>query len=193
MTTPPKDAGAVMRLLDQPLSDADLAEGSEYAARPARPRSGGSEGVLLFRLDGELLAIPAILLRRTTPYARPSPVPHRTTGLLRGLCNIRGELVLCADLRRLLGVAPSADQVMKEGQSDPRRMVVIGTAAEPWVFEVDSLVGVERIDTGTLRPAPLTVEHAINAYVLGLTEIGGKPVTELDGERILTGFKAGLS
>ena len=188
------DAGAVSRLLDRPLSAEDLAEGAKDAATPPESRVRGTAGVLLFRLGDETLAVPARFLRRITTFTRPSPIPHRTNGILRGLCNIRGELVLCVDLRRLLGLPlreTPADA--PAGESDPRRMVVIDPADAPWVFETDSLIGVERIDPAALLPPPMTVECAMGAFVAGLAEIDGSRITVLDAERVLAGFKAGIA
>lgn len=186
--------GAIMRLLDRPLSDADLEAGAEWAARPAIAREGSMIGLLVFRLGGETAGLPAKLLRRVTPWARPTPIPHRTTAVLRGVCNIRGELVLCADLHRLLGLPDRrATEAGPTGTNDARRMVVIGPQDAPWVFEVEGLVGIDRTPTALLRPPPVTVELAMPAYTTGIADIMGERVTVLDGERVLAGFQAGLA
>jgi len=200
--TPPTEAavgsaqsGAVLRLLDRPIGAADLSASAVNVAVPAENRTRGTVGVLLFQLDQETLGVPAKHLRRITTFTRPSPVPHRSSGVLRGLCNIQGELLLCVDLRRLLGLAPIAGPEMsgKDAESDARRMVVIGPADASWVFEVDALRGVERIDPGALVPPPMTVGQAIGAFVAGLADVGDERVTILDAERLLAGFKAGLA
>ena len=183
--------GAILRLLDRPVSDADLAAETRLAAADVS-RSSRSAGLLLFGLGAELTALPARLMQRVTPAARPSPIPHRTSGVLRGLCNIRGELVLCADLHRLLGLPPRAEPP-PPGAPDPRRMVVVGPVGDAWAFEVDRLVGVEQFDPNALKPPPVTVELAIGAFTAGLAEIDGRTVTVLDGGRVLAGFKAGLA
>lgn len=183
---------AILRLLDRPITDADLAAGSEMAARPSPSRTTETVRLLLFRLGNENAALHAKNLRRVTPAARPSPIPHRTSGVLRGVCNIRGELVLCADLRKLLGLPPRGESEA-ENATDARRMVVIGPADNSWAFEVDALMGVENADVSTFREPPVTVAYAIGEFTRGVTEIGGRSVTILDGERILAGFKAGLS
>ncbi len=191
-TPDPSHTSALLRLLDQPVSPEDLAAGARAAANPSEARQSGSAGIVLFALGEETLAVPAKLLRRVTPVTSPIRIPHRTSGVLRGLCNIRGELVLCADLRHLLGM-PAQANAEAPTESGSRRMVVIGPTDAPWAFEVDSLKGVERIDPTNLMDAPLTVEHAIGAFVAGLVEIEGTRVTVLDGERVLAGFKAGLA
>jgi chemotaxis signal transduction protein len=52
----------------------------------------------------ETAAIHARFLRRVTPVVRVRPIPHRSSGAFRGLCNILGELVLCVDLHHILGL-----------------------------------------------------------------------------------------
>jgi chemotaxis-related protein WspD len=187
-------SGAVLRLLDRPVVDADLAAAAREAATPVNVRSARTIGVLIFRLGDEILALPAASLRRVTPHARPSAIPHRRSGTLRGICNIRGELVLCADLRRLLGLsAADADDREHHADADPRRMIVIGPADASWVFEVEALVGIERIDPSTLRSPPVTVEYALADFVTGLADLDVGCVTILDDKRVLKGLEAGLT
>jgi chemotaxis signal transduction protein len=187
-------SGAILRLLDRPVSNSDLDAGTIWASRPAEAHGTTKTGLLLFRITDETAAVSAKLLRRVTPVARARPIPHVTAGIFRGLCNIRGELVLCADLRALLGL-PGKDHASAspDGASDPRRMVVIGPAENSWAFEVDALIGIERLDMADLRPPPVTVEYAMSAFTMGLIDIDGRRVTMLDGERIIAAFKAGIS
>ncbi len=186
-------AGALGRLLDRPVSAADLAEGADLAARPAEARSAAAMGLLLFGIGRETAALPASMLRGVTPAARVVPIPHRSSGVLRGMCNIRGELVLCADLHRLLGLPARSDDAPAAEAPGARRMIVIGPAHDCWAFEVDTLVGIARIDPASLRPPPVTVKHAIGSFTSGVTEIDGTCVTVLDGDRILAGIKAGIA
>ncbi len=185
---------AILRLLDRPVSTTDLAAGAEWAARPAIANEGPMVGLLLFGLGEETAALPAKLLRRVTPWARTAPIPHRTTTVMRGMCNIRGELILSADLHGLLGLqTPPNRSAPPEGTSDTRRMVVIGPQDAPWTFEVDRLVGIERTPVSSIKQPPVTIEYALAAYSTGIAEIHGQMVTVLDGERILAGFQAGLA
>lgn len=179
---------ALERLLDRPVSSADLGSAADEAAVRADAGESGRVGIVLFGLEGETLALAASVVRRVTPYAPPVRIPHRSSGVLRGMCNVRGELVLCGDLRRLLGLRARETEA---GES--LRTMVIGPANASWAFEVDSLHGIGRINPETLAAAPLTVEHSLGAFVLGLAEVEGRAVTVLDGEQVLAGFKAGLA
>lgn len=182
---------AILRLLDRPIPPSDLDAGAAMAAQPAEMRGGRITRILLFRLGEETAGVQARALRRVTPLARAVPIPHRSSGVLRGVCNIRGELVLCADMHRLLGLPERA--AVAAGGPDSRRMVVVGPAENSWAFEVDALMGIESVDPAAFRSPPVTVEHAIGDFTLGVTEVGGQSVTVLDAERILAGFKAGLA
>jgi len=183
--------GALHRLLDRPIPPDDLTLAAESAAKPADPGERGRIGIVLFGMSSETFALPANVVRRVTPFAPPVRIPHRSSGILRGVCNVRGELVLCGDLRALLGM-PALDAAQKEAGIEAKRTMVIGPANASWAFEVDALRGIGRIEQASLAAAPLTVEHALGAFVTGLAEIEGTRVTVLDGERVLAGFKAAL-
>ncbi len=192
-SAPAANGEAILRLLNRPVSSADLEASSRLAAHPGDSSDGRSARFLLFRIGAEAAALPAQALRRVTPVARPSPIPHRTTGVLRGVCNIRGELVLCADLHRLLGLPARDAAPHPDLSTDLRRMVVMGPADDSWAFEVDALLGVESADPGVFRAAPATVGYSIADFTIGVTDIGGRCVTVLNGERVLAGFKASLA
>lgn len=185
---------AILRLLDKPIDPAALDAGTALAARAMDATHGQSVRLLIFRLGEESAALPAQRLRRVTPRARPSPVPNRTSRVLRGICNIRGEIVLCADLHRLLGLPPRVEPaVPTDSPADARRMVVVGPPDNSWAFEVDALLGIENVDPGAFRAPPVTVGYSLGEFTLGVTDVGGRCVTILDDERVLAGFKAGLA
>ncbi len=187
-----KEVEPILRLLDRPVTAAELDARAALVAMPGESRSKQSLRLLLFRVGQETAALPAKMLRRVTPSARAVPIPHRTNGIFRGVCNINGELVLCADLHRLLSLA-DREGAPADAATDSRRMVLLGPADNSWAFEVDALMGVENIDPSTFRVPPLTVEYSIGDFTVGVTDIGGRSVTILNGERILAGFKSGLA
>jgi chemotaxis-related protein WspD len=185
---------AILRLLDRPIVPAELDVQTALAARSEDARRGQSVRLLLFRIGDEVAALPVRHLRRVTPLARPSPIPNRSGRVVRGLCNIRGEIVLCADLHRLLGLHERAASVTPpDDAGESRRMVVIGSAENSWAFEVDALLGVESADPATFRVPPVTVAYSLADFTMGVTEMSGRCVTILDGERLLAGFGAGLT
>lgn len=201
----PSHLGAVVRLLDRPIDPADLVAWSELAARPRETRTARHAAFVIFRLGAELLGLPVGIVRRVQPAAAVRAVPHRTNDVLRGVCNVRGQLVPAADLRRLLGLPPPAPPsapagATSSGAAPPeRRMLVLdatggraGAPSEPWAVEVDGVLGVERVDPATVRPAPTTVDHALDAATEGLVDLAFGQVALLDVHRVLGGLQAAL-
>ncbi|MFO0872694.1 MAG: chemotaxis protein CheW [Phycisphaerales bacterium] len=124
---------AVLHLLDRPIEADDLALRGELAARPRERRSARHDAVVVFRLGAELLGIQVSAVRRIMPCTAVMPIPHRTNDVVVGLCNVRGELVLAADLRRLLGIAgderPTADRASEDAPGAPRMTGMTGMSA----------------------------------------------------------------
>ena len=177
---------AVLRLLDRPVSEADLLARATEVAQPAEVRSVRTVALLVFRLRRESLALPVRSLQSVTARTVPTPIPHRSGGVLCGICNIRGELILCADLPRLLDL-PQTVAPPPEAEIDQRRMIVMGSPSE-----VDALIGVERFDLAAARRAPGTVEGRLGAFAASLIDTDSGVVTLLDADRVLSGLKAGL-
>lgn len=184
--------GAMLRLLDRPVSAQALEADARAAAQPVEAGSRGATGVLMFRLGEESLSLPARSLRRVNPHVGVSPIPLARSPLLRGICSIRGELILCADLHQLLGITPAAPQ-SPAGNADPRRMIVIGPADAPWVFEADAVMGIERVDAASFIPPPVTLAGSTLDFAAGLFDTPAGRITVLDDTRVLAGLKAALS
>jgi chemotaxis-related protein WspD len=185
-------ADAVFRLLDRPITAADLDETTRRIGQPITPPERHKTSVLVFRVGEELLALAAAAVRRVTHPVRVHRIPHRTNAIARGLCSIEGELLLCGALPALLGL-PQPEQADTAGTTDPGRMVVFGEPEALWAFQVDAVLGISHIDPDALIPAPVTVAYARDGFTLGLFPYGGRQAAVLDADRLRTGFGAALS
>ncbi len=181
----------LQRLLDRPLDPAELEIAAQSAAIPAEAGARTRLGVLTFRIAGEALAIPAKSLRRITTHAPVVPIPHRQGKLLRGLCNVRGELVLCMDLASLLGLSEPASSPPR--RTELERTVVLGPADAPWAFQADELHGVERIDPAAILTLVSHLSPALQASATGCFEHEARAFTLLDPERIMQAFAGGVA
>lgn len=184
------DGGAILRLLDRPLSSDDLHEATERVAR--RPEIAEKDVVrlLVFQLGDELLACESLQVSQVVFAAAVHRIPHRTNKIIRGLCSVGGELLLCADLARLLDLnEPTAKAAPSPGQ---RQMIVLGEERDRWVVEVDSVAGVTTVPTSSLRKPPITVEAAAARYTKGLVPLDGRVAALLDVERMLSGLQGAL-
>lgn len=156
------------------------------ATPPDAPEAARTAPAMIFRLGAEWLALPAAVLQEV---AEPRPVhslPHRRGGLLLGLANVRGELLICVSLGALLGIpmdgsAPGSALVAggKNG-TVYERFVVVATEGGRLVFPVSEVHGIERFAPENLQPVPATLGLVSSRYTRGLVPWRGHSVGWLD-------------
>ena len=83
-----------------------------------------------FRVLALGLLIPERVIGQVLDRPRVFPIPN-TPSWLRGLCNLRGDLVPVFDLRELLGTEAAGN--------DGRWVLVLGVGEEAAAFDIDSL------------------------------------------------------
>jgi chemotaxis-related protein WspD len=104
----PVYAVAGRRLLDRPLSVEYRCERTQQYAAAKRLSQPARTSLVLFRLGSEWLALPTTAFQEVAPQRPIHTLPHRQRGLVLGLVNIRGELLICVSVARLLGLEPAA-------------------------------------------------------------------------------------
>ena len=153
--------------------------------------------VLVFRLGTEWLALPTRALVEVTSRRACHRVPHRTDGILEGIVNVRGQLQLCVSAHRLLGIDSGGNGATKnapasEPEADGRRLVVVerpGQAGnDRWVFAVDEVAGVHRVERSRLRGVPATVSQSGARFCEAMFDHDGAIVGILDDTRFFDGL-----
>jgi chemotaxis-related protein WspD len=211
----PVFAAAGRRFLDAPTPPGYLDEWTERLAAPVEEAAADLEGVLVFRLADEWLALSVHALVEVTTPRPVHRVPYRG-GLLAGLVNIRGELCLCAHLAKLLGVERRADQsngaapapsrngpralppadgkaAEKARQAaPPERLLVVRRDEERWVFPVDAVEKVVRVPRGEVGRPPATVGRAAAHLSRGVFSWRGRLVGWLDDGRLFEALRGRL-
>jgi chemotaxis-related protein WspD len=153
---------------------------------------GGQEGrlqapsteVLVFRLGREWLALPTILFEQAAHIRPTHPLPNRRTGAVIGLTNVRGELLICISLEKVLGLqeVPSGQE---KGARRRDRLLVINAAGARLAFAVDDVDSIYKYSPLELSPVPSTLAKASVRYTSGALVLGGKNVGRLDEERLI--------
>lgn len=198
-TRPPQDTdrhGAMSRLLDRPLDDEDVRAATLRVAQPRTASNGELVRLLAFRVQDELFGLLAEEVVRVTFVAPVHRIPHRNNAIIRGLCNLEGELLICVSLPAILELqGPEAtDAATSPGSAGCRRMVVIGRREESWAVVADEVLGVIRLEAKTFLPPPVTVQKARQCFTRSLAQLeDGRTVAVLDASRLDAGFKAALS
>lgn len=120
--------------------------------------------VVIFRLQQEWLALPASILRETTQKSVIHTIPHRSNSILRGLINIRGELLLCVSLNHLLNLETLETTQPTLSPLAHSRMVVVEKTGDTWVFAVDELYGIHRLQPQELQETSKNTQQSIPKY-----------------------------
>ncbi len=198
-TRPTQDAGrhgAMSRLLDRPLDDEDVRAATLRVEQPLTVSDGELASLLAFRVQEELFGLPAEDVVRVTHVAPVHRIPHRTNAIIRGLCNVEGELLICVSLSAMLEIqGPDVVDTAASGDAaGRRRMVVIGRRTESWAVVAEEVLGVLRLDAKTFLPPPATVQKARQCFTRSLAPLqDGRTLAVLDLGRLDAGFKAALS
>jgi len=136
--------------------------------------------IIIFRLGGEWLALPVHLLQEITQPCVIHTLPHRSNELFMGLVNIRGEILLCISLGLLLELYPDSSPLQNSLIS--KRMMVVASAENRWVFSVDEVCGVHRFPIAELQSTPVVISKASEAYTKGVIPWQGHQVCYLDAD-----------
>lgn len=117
-------------------------------------QSAGSTMYCTFRIDDLYLGIDAGVVQEVLRDQPVTPVPLAPPEV-KGLINLRGQIVTAIDLGMKLALPPS-----------PRRMnVVVRTGSEAVSLLVDAIADVLSLTPGQHAPIPSTVDPAVASHL----------------------------
>lgn len=181
----PAYSAAAATLLDRELvSHAAAAAASQFTeAGPAG--ESDTESAVIFRVGSEWFALSALLLDEIMGMRAIHSLPHRRNPALLGLVNVRGELLVCISIARLLG---------GEGGPLPQgRLVVVRHAGGRMAFPVDEVQHTHRYHPDELMPAPATIAKSASAFTMGLLSWKDRMVGCLDERLVLEALDRSLT
>jgi chemotaxis-related protein WspD len=148
----------------------------------------GTTPLIIFRLTNQWFGLPAQLLEEVISPQPFHTVPHRESPILLGIVNVHGEIQLCISLQHLLELgegAKSAEPPAEEAHKVYQRMIVINRDNNRWVFPVDEVLGMHRVDAQTFENVPVTVAKAKKTFAKHLFKWEDITVALLDDELLL--------
>jgi chemotaxis signal transduction protein len=187
---------AMRRLLDRPADPQDVRAATLRVRQSLAVSERDQLSLLAFRVNEELLGLAGGDVIRVTHMTTIHRIPHRSNAVIRGLCNIQGELLICGSLPALLGMpaAEGSDGDSATVSSNRRRIVVIGRGAETWAVVVDEVLGVVRLEAKAFLSPPATVQNDRQCFTRHLAPLpDGRLLAVLDARRLDSGFKAALT
>jgi purine-binding chemotaxis protein CheW len=168
-TLTPQDKGWALEELvdtiDDEIKDAFGDEASAIKGLVDRQVVEKREQFVVFTMNKDLYAIP---VGNIIEIAMPLPVAEvpNTPQWVRGVCNLRGEIVSVLDLRDILGLG-------HVGKNKLVRMLVSRSLREEdfvTSFLVDSVVGIEHLLTDKIGSATAELSGTVSRYLRGMYE-----------------------
>jgi chemotaxis-related protein WspD len=187
----PVYSNEAVKLLDRPLLPQYRREWTEHFARPKQLAAPAKTSALLFRIDAEWLALPTQAFQEVAEHRLVHSLPHRRQSIVLGLVNIRGELLICVSLGRLLEL-----ERVPGGGRVPRvydRLLVTNWDGKRLVFPADEVRGIHRFQMPELKEPPATLAKSNLSYTQGLLYWQGRVVAFLDANRLFSALNRSLS
>jgi chemotaxis-related protein WspD len=199
----PVYSAAGLQLLDRPPPADYRRERAEHYAQRKMVSRPARLSVVIFRIAGEWFALPTTAFQEVAEHRVIHTLPHRHRGLALGLVNVRGELLVCASVARLLGLKTSApgNQSLKSerGAADSGhgfifdRLLVAGWNGQRVVFPVDEVQGIQRFHKDELKESPATIARSSLTYTEGVFAWGDRSVGLLEAEVFFTALNRSLA
>jgi len=134
------------------------------------------EQYVVFRLAAEHYGLPIRSVREIIVLGTVTRLPHMES-YMEGIVNLRGRIVPVINLRRKLGLSD-------DGTGAAGRTIVTELCGLEVGLVVDDVVGVVRIDSGSVQAAPQMIA-ADRRVLTGIAHIKDRLVILLDPEVIL--------
>ncbi len=134
---------------------------------------------VLFLLDGTQYAIPLENVLEIQRLPRVTALPH-VPEWLRGVTNLRGDILSVVDLRVLLSLNETPN-------STAQRLLVVRSTREELVigWVVDRVIGIRGVAPGEVKSYAAQTGDSVAPFIQGLVERDGRFMAVLDVDIIL--------
>jgi purine-binding chemotaxis protein CheW len=138
-----------------------------------------------FLVDGFLFGIEVEKVHEVTSVAEITPVPLAPP-MVRGLINLRGQIVTAIDLRECL-------QRVERSADNPPIHLIVYTDDGFVSFLVDQVDDVLEIDEDTFEPPPETLQGRSRELIRGTYKLPGRLLLVLDAEAVMNGISVAVA
>jgi chemotaxis-related protein WspD len=175
-------SSAAARLLGSELPQDYLERWTTHFAIEQKVESRQRQAAMIFRIGGEWLAFSPTNLQEIAEVRPIYSVPRGRSSILSGLVNIRGELLVCVALDRVLDLEKGKPEKPGCKEAFYRRMVVASREGSRFVFPVEEVHGIHWFHPSELKVIPSTVAKAQATYIKGILLWQNRSVGCLDDQ-----------
>lgn len=187
----PVYSAAGIQLLDRPLGAEYRRELTGHYAELKKVTQPARTSVLIFRLGPEWLALPTAAFQEVAERRSMHSLPHRRRSIVLGLVNVRGELLICVSLARLLGLA--AEAARDKSRTIYDRLLVTNWDGKRLTFPVDEVHGLQRFNRDEIKEPPATITKSALTYTRGIFVWRERAVGFLDPDSLFGDLNRNLS
>ena len=175
-------------LFDREMPEDYRREVSEELAAATTASTEDTVSVVVFRIGSEWFALRSVVFHEIAASQRAYVLPFRSGGVLAGIVNVNGELLLCVSLQAALGL-PSEEK--KELGGRPR-LCVVGAGHERFAFGVNEILGARRVSRASLQAVPVTLAKSPAAQTAWCFELDGLNIGLIDEKRFFESLDRSL-
>lgn len=166
------------KLLAQPLTEEVI---KSNVSQKANRSKESATSVIIFRLKEEWFALPVDIIKEITQVFPIHTLPHRSNQILKGIVNIRGEIITCISLSNLLKLTKYKLN-NKNNLFKISRMIVLEIQDNRWVFKVDEIDSVNRLAPNQIQNSPTALLKKSNTYTKKIIPWNNKKINYLDSD-----------
>lgn len=137
----------------------------------------GPRQLCTFMVDGLLFGVDVMNVQEVLGHQKTTPVPLAAAAAVRGLVNLRGQIVTAIEMRVRLGLP-------QRRMEDLPMNVVTTTRYGTLSLLVDELGDVIEVDEQAFEAPPDMMNAALREMVCGVYKLEGRLLLLLDAERV---------
>jgi len=181
---------AGVQLLDRPLMPEYRRACTDHFAQERKLAGPARQSAVLFRINAEWFALPAPAFQEVAERRPVHSLPHRRQGIVLGLVNVRGELVISVSLAHLLGLTSSPLRETPPTTYD--RLLVAKWNGLRFAFPAAEVRGIVRFQTPDLQEPPATLTKSRLSYTQGILHWQDRAVGLLDADLVFSSLNRSL-
>jgi chemotaxis-related protein WspD len=187
----PVYSAAAMRLLDRELPQDYRRQWTQHFALQKKRPAPANKSAVVFRIGPEWFALPTGVFREIAERRPIHSLPHRQQGVVLGLVNVRGELLICVSLGRLLGL--ERENPRHKPRAIYERLVVTEWQGRFLSFPVSEVAGIHRFKLEELKDAPAALGVATPQFIQKLLPWQNRQVNSLDQDLVFAALNRTLT
>jgi purine-binding chemotaxis protein CheW len=130
-----------------------------------------------FQIDDQYFGIEVLRVQEVVRHLETTPVPMAPE-VVRGLINLRGQIVTAVDVRLRLGLKP------RENGADPMNVVVRSEDGAVSLL-VDEIGDVVQVSAESYEPPPDSISRAMRGMIRGVHKLDGRLLLVLNTDQVL--------